>query len=239
MMTAKQNNPNITMLDLMAQRLGPELCENMVFVGGAAAGLLITDLALPAIRRTDDIDVVTPTQALEDFHKLENQLRELGFTPDMRPEAPLCRWQIDNMTVDVMPSKEEVLGFANRWYVLSVATAQIHELPSGTRVKVIRAPEFIATKLEAFFGRGQGDFLFSHDIGDIISVIDGRESLLLECQASHRPLREYLRLQFQSLLKIMIFLDSLPGHLPPDLASQERLPDLLQTIQHIAELSLD
>ena len=239
MMTAKQNNPNITMLDLMAQRLGPELCENMVFVGGAAAGLLITDLALPAIRRTDDIDVVTPTQALEDFHKLENQLRELGFTPDMRPEAPLCRWQIDNMTVDVMPSKEEVLGFANRWYVLSVATAQIHELPSGTRVKVIRAPEFIATKLEAFFGRGQGDFLFSHDIGDIISVIDGRESLLLECQASHRPLREYLRLQFQSLLKNMIFLDSLPGHLPPDLASQERLPDLLQTIQHIAELSLD
>ena len=239
MMTAKQNNPNITMLDLMAQRLGPELCENMVFVGGAAAGLLITDLALPAIRRTDDIDVVTPTQALEDFHKLENQLRELGFTPDMRPEAPLCRWQIDNMTVDVMPSKEEVLGFANRWYVLSVATAQIHELPSGTRVKVIRAPEFIATKLEAFFGRGQGDFLFSHDIGDIISVIDGRESLLLECQASHRPLREYLRLQFQSLLKNMVFLDSLPGHLPPDLASQERLPDLLQTIQHIAELSLD
>lgn len=238
-MTAKQNNPNITMLDLMAQRLGPELCENMVFVGGAAAGLLITDLALPAIRRTDDIDVVTPTQALEDFHKLENQLRELGFTPDMRPEAPLCRWQIDNMTVDVMPSKEEVLGFANRWYVLSVATAQIHELPSGTRVKVIRAPEFIATKLEAFFGRGQGDFLFSHDIGDIISVIDGRESLLLECQASHRPLREYLRLQFQSLLKNMVFLDSLPGHLPPDLASQERLPDLLQTIQHIAELSLD
>lgn len=239
MMTAKQNNPNITMLDLMAQRLGPELCENMVFVGGAAAGLLITDLALPAIRRTDDIDVVTPTQALEDFHKLENQLRELGFTPDMRPEAPLCRWQIDNMTVDVMPSKEEVLGFANRWYVLSVATAQIHELPSGTRVKVIRAPEFIATKLEAFFGRGQGDFLFSHDIGDIISVIDGRESLLLECQASHRPLREYLRLQFQSLLKNMVFLDSLPGHLPPDLASQERLPDLLQTIQHITELSLD
>lgn len=239
MMTAKQNNPNITMLDLMAQRLGPELCENMVFVGGAAAGLLITDLALPAIRRTDDIDVVTPTQALEDFHKLENQLRELGFTPDMRPEAPLCRWQIDNMTVDVMPSKEEVLGFANRWYVLSVATAQIHVLPSGTRVKVIRAPEFIATKLEAFFGRGQGDFLFSHDIGDIISVIDGRESLLLECQASHRPLREYLRLQFQSLLKNMVFLDSLPGHLPPDLASQERLPDLLQTIQHITELSLD
>ena len=105
MMTAKQNNPNITMLDLMAQRLGPELCENMVFVGGAAAGLLITDLALPAIRRTDDIDVVTPTQALEDFHKLENQLRELGFTPDMRPEAPLCRWQIDNMTIDVMPSQ--------------------------------------------------------------------------------------------------------------------------------------
>ena len=35
----------------------------------------------------------------------------------------------------------------------------------------------MATKLVAFDGRGQGDFLFSHD-GDVISVVDGRESLV-------------------------------------------------------------
>jgi predicted nucleotidyltransferase len=239
MTQVKSNDPNIVMLDRVAHRLGPELCESMVFVGGAAAGLLITDLAMPGIRRTDDIDVVTPAQALHDFHQLEEKLRMRGFTPDMRPEAPLCRWLVENITVDVMPSKKEILGFTNRWYIMSVATAQEHELPSGARVKVIRAPEFIATKLEAFFGRGQGDFLFSHDLGDIISVIDGRATLLMECQASQRPLREYLHLQFQSLLKSTAFLDALPGHLPPDPASQARLAQMLETIQSIAELPTD
>ena len=135
-----------------------------------------------------------------------------------------------------MPTIEEVLGFTNRWYTLSVATAQVHELPSGIQVKVIRAPEFIATKLEAFYGRGQGDHLFSHDMGDIISVVDGRDSLIAECQDSERQLREYLALQFQTLLKTPAFLDALPGHLPPDSASQQRLPLLHTLLEQLAAL---
>ena len=54
-----------------------------------------------------------------------------------------------------------------------------------------------------------------------------------------RPLREYLALQFQTLLKTSAFLDALPGHLPPDLASQDRLPQLLQIIQQLSQLPLD
>ena len=236
MKPSNPNDPNIAMLDRVAQRLGATLCEGLVFVGGAAAGLLITDLALPAIRRTDDVDVVTPTKALAEFHQLENQLRMRGFEQDTRPQAPVCRWLIENITVDIMPTMEEVLGFTNRWYRLSVATAQLHELPSGMQVTVIRAPEFIGTKLEAFYGRGQGDHLFSHDLGDIISVIDGRDSLMEECLASERQLREYLALQIQTLLKTPAFLDALPGHLPPDPASQQRLPQLLTLMAQLAAL---
>jgi hypothetical protein len=51
--------------------LGPELCAQFVFVGGAAAGLLITDLAMPAIRRTDDVDIVTNAEALTDYTALK------------------------------------------------------------------------------------------------------------------------------------------------------------------------
>ena len=39
--------------------------DGVVFVGGAAAGLLITDLAAPTIRRTDDVDIVDPALVLE------------------------------------------------------------------------------------------------------------------------------------------------------------------------------
>lgn len=45
------NDPNVLMLEMVAQHLGDELREQLVFVGGAVAGLLITDPAMPAIRR--------------------------------------------------------------------------------------------------------------------------------------------------------------------------------------------
>lgn len=229
-------DPNIAMLDRVAALLGPVLCARMVFVGGAAAGLLITDMAMPSIRRTDDVDVLTPEQALSEYQQLEVMLREMGFSQDMRPDAPVCRWLIGGIPVDVMPTREDILGFSNRWYPLSIATAQTQILPSGRHVRVVRAPEFIATKLEAFYGRGGGDFLFSHDMGDIISVIDGRASLAQECLDSDRALREYLALQFQTLLANPSFIDALPGHLPPDPASQERLPDVVLTLQVLADL---
>ena len=52
------NDPNVLMLDIVAQRLGGVLCKQVVFVGGAVAGLLITDPAQPAIRPTEDVDLV-------------------------------------------------------------------------------------------------------------------------------------------------------------------------------------
>lgn len=230
------NDPNVVMLEQVARSLGPELCSQFVFVGGAAAGLLITDLAMPAIRRTDDVDIVTSAEALADYYRFEDQLRALGFVQDQSPDAPVCRWQVDGVAVDLMSTQEEILGFANRWYRTGVATAQTLTLPTGVPIRVLRAPEFIATKLEAFYGRGGGDYLFSHDMGDIISVIDGRASLLSECQDSLAPLRVYLAAQFQHLLTARSFVDALPGHLPPDGASQARLPELLIKIQHISEL---
>ena len=39
---------------------------------------------------------------------------------------------------------------------------------------MVTAPYFMATKIEAFYGRGGDDFLGSHDMEDIITVIDGR-----------------------------------------------------------------
>jgi len=230
------NDPNVAMLEQVARSLGPDLCSQFVFVGGAAAGLLVTDVAMPAVRRTDDVDIVTSAQDLADYYRFEAQLRSLGFMQDHSPDAPVCRWRVDGVALDLLPTQEEILGFTNQWYRVGVATAQTLMLPSGVPIRVLRAPEFIATKLEAFYGRGGGDFLFSHDMGDIISVIDGRASLLNECHESLAPLRAYLAAQFQHLLTHRSFVDALPGHLPPDLASQARLPDLLIKIKHISEL---
>jgi predicted nucleotidyltransferase len=231
------NDPNVAMLDLVARRLGPQLCNQFAFVGGAVAGLLITDPANPPIRPTEDVDIVVEVLVLADYHRVENALRERGFAQDMRPNAPICRWQVDGVTVDVMPTDEQLLGFANRWYPLCVATAEPVALPSGVAVRVIQAPVFIGTKLEAFHGRGAGDYLFSHDLGDILSVVDGRETLLDECKQMPQLLRAYLAEQFTSLLGDRRFLDALPGHLPGDAISQSRLGDLEIKLRQLAGLS--
>lgn len=231
------NDPNVVMLELVARRLGADLRSRFAFVGGSIAGLLITDPANPPIRSTEDVDIVAEVLALSGYHGIEKALRERGFTQDMSADAPICRWQVEGVTVDVMPTLEEILGFANRWYPLCVSTAEPLELPSGVAIRVIQAPVFISTKLEAFHGRGGGDYLFSHDLGDILSVVDGRDSLLGECEQMPQALRDYLAEQFSALLADRRFLDALPGHLPGDAMSQSRLPDLEAKIQQLANLS--
>lgn len=95
---------------------------------------------------------------------------------------------------------------------------------------------FLATKLEAFDGRGKGDFLFSHDLEDLLAVIDGRASLLEECRTSPAELRTYLAARLTALLATRDFVDALSGHLPGDAASQERLPELQDKLRQISEL---
>lgn len=46
-----------------------------------------------------------------------------------------------------------------------------------------------------------------------------------------------MAVQFKTLLVDRRFIDALPGHLPPDEASQARLPDLLVNIYQISEVS--
>lgn len=233
------NDPNIHLLEIVVERLGDELCKELVFVGGAVAGLLITDPAMPSIRPTEDVDAVCRVQALTEYHRIEDRLRARGFVQDSSREAPVCRWRVTGLRsviVDVMPALEHILGFSNRWYPLALETAVPVQLPSGREIRLVNAPVFVATKLEAFAGRGKGDYLSSHDLEDLLAIIDGRATLFDECQASVLELRAYLAERFDMLLKTTAFVDALSGHLPGDAASQARLPDLLVKLQQIAKL---
>jgi predicted nucleotidyltransferase len=235
-MVLNPNDPNVIMLEVVALRLGEALRNRLVFTGGAVVGLLITDPAMPGIRPTEDVDLVAQVMARAEFADIEATLRAQGFKPDLSKDAPMCRWRIDQTTVDVMPTLEAILGFSNRWYPLAVTTAHALTLPSGVEILVVRAPVFLATKLEAFHGRGRNDHLFSHDLGDLISVVDGREALLDECAQAPAELRAYLAAEIKNLLGQRAFMDALPGHLPSDGASQARLPDLEAKLRQMTQL---
>ena len=69
------NDPNIALLERAADLLGDALLQQLVFVGGAVAGLLITDPAMPEIRPTQDVDVTCRVIARADYQQLGMQQR--------------------------------------------------------------------------------------------------------------------------------------------------------------------
>ncbi|WP_428605005.1 hypothetical protein [Sedimenticola sp.] len=175
-------NPNLEIIELAVTRLGA-LAEEMVFVGGCATGLLITDVAAPPIRVTRDVDTIVQVATLAEYLQLSDRLRQLGFREDTSEGAPLCRWITQGVILDVMPTDGSILGFSNRWYAQAVEHAVRMALPSGKSIRMVSAPYFLISKLEAFDGRGQGDYLMSHDIEDVVAVLDGRSELIDEVAA--------------------------------------------------------
>jgi hypothetical protein len=99
----------------MAQAMGP-LCDQVVFVGGCATGLLLDDAGLLDVRPTEDVDAIVEVASLANYHRLAEQLTQRGFKQTMADNTPPFRWYWNRMQLDLVPLDEKVLGFANRWY---------------------------------------------------------------------------------------------------------------------------
>jgi predicted nucleotidyltransferase len=168
------------------------------------------------------------------YYRLEEQLRAQGFRNDTREGAPVCRWLKDDLVLDVMPTDGSIIGFSNRWYSEAFSHARTFPLSNEVTIRVVTAPYFLATKLEAFRDRGQNDYLASRDLEDIITVVDGREELLREVAGSSLELRSFIAEEIQALLNTELFLDALPGHMLPDAASQQRVDLVLDRLRVLA-----
>jgi len=228
-------DPNLAKVELIAHVLGA-LREELVFVGGCAAGLLMSDPAATAARVTYDVDLVAEVAALRGYHQMEAEFSRLGFKRDVSPEAPICRWRYRDLEVDLMPTDPAILGFANRWYPLSVATASSVKLPSGVAIRLITAPLFVATKFEAFADRGNQDLLGSHDLEDIINVVDGRPELPGEIRDSTDELQTYLADKCAALLALPNFMNYLPGLVAQDETLAQRVATVAARLQDITSL---
>jgi hypothetical protein len=101
-------------------------------------------------------------------------------------------------------------------------------------IKLVTPPLFLATKLEAFRGRGGGDFLASHDLEDIITIIDGRHEILEDVRTCASALRAYIAHEIGVLLQNPEFNQALPGHLAGDETSQARMPLIKERLRQLS-----
>jgi len=229
------SQPNLGALRAVAERLDG-LGMEYAFLGGSIVTLLLDHPELSPARPTDDVDVIIEVATTLRYSDVENKLRDLKFDHDMREGAPRCRWVLGNLTVDIMPTDGAFLGLNTAWFKEALATVMVREF-AHTRLRLISPVAFLATKFVAFSDRGDGDYYGSHDLEDFITVIDGRDNIVAEVDhAAPTPLRSYVIESARRLMAAPLFNEALPGHLPPDRASQQRLPALRRKLQAIAAL---
>jgi hypothetical protein len=141
--------------------------------------------------------------------------------------------RLDGLKVDFMPDDEAVLGFTNRWYALGLTTAVDHQLADETKIRILTPPLFLATKLEAFRGRGNGDLLASRDLEDILILLDGRKSLSDEIAAGPKEVRQYVQQELNTLAQYADFEIAVVGNMRGD---AERATLVKKRIQQIANV---
>lgn len=211
------------LLNLMATaRALKDFCNEVVFVGGATTILYVDDPQQSVPRATRDVDCVVEATTSIEYHKAEERMRSLGFKHLVEKGAPICRWNNGPLIVDLMPSEQRVLGFANRWYPEGVRSSERRTLPDGAEVRVFRLPFFVASKLEALLERGMKDLLVSQDLEDILFVMEGRRNFAQDMASAPDELQAFVRDGFRRVSSHDSFEVAVLGNLPRGLVLERQ-----------------
>lgn len=219
---------NIAVVAEVAQAL-KEIKQDMVFVGGAVVSLYTDDPAADEIRPTQDIDMTLNIVNLSHWEKVQARLGALGFHPDPFGHT-ICSYKYKDIPVDIMAAEDGPLGPANRWYKIgfeNLWTAKAKD----QEIFILSAPCYLATKFEAFNDRGT-DCRTSHDMEDIIYVLDNRINIVEEITKDDTRIAQFIKEQLQNLINKGLMQEVLMAHIHP-LMIEERLPIVEDKITQI------
>jgi predicted nucleotidyltransferase len=175
-----------------------DLQNEVVFVGGSTVSLYADQHGFE-FRGTDDVDVIIEIANYPQHVGFEARVREKGFADDV--ESPVRgRFKLGDITVDLIPTRNILMGFENIWYPDGFKNAMPYAVDEDITVRILSSPYLLATKLEAFKSRGRNDGRTSQDFEDIVYVLENRAAIWDECRAADEQVREYLRVEFKGLL---------------------------------------
>lgn len=203
--------------------------DQVVFVGGAVISLYTDDPAADEIRPTGDIDMTLKVFNLGRWSEIQKDLKSLGFHPDPFGHS-ICSYKFKNIAVDIMSSEDGPLGPANRWYKIGFLDLWSARAKDQI-ISILPAPCYLASKFEAFNDRGK-DYRTSHDIEDIIYIIDNRTTIVEEVEDTHPEVKKFLKIELEKLAGNNRFEEILSAHLHP-LILEERQPIIEEKINKI------
>lgn len=219
------------MLQIVAEGL-KDLNDCIVYVGGSVAELYANDPAATDIRPTMDIDCVVELTSYLGFNDLNKALQNKGFKHDQTPGSPICRWIYNDITVDIMPDDDNILGFTNRWYKSGISHKKLKQLPDGQTIYIFPTAYYIATKMEALFIRGGKDIRGAHDFEDIVYILNNCSDFLEQIdKIDDTELKEYLKDRFSQLQNRPNFSEEIECVLP--IGEEERIDVIQEIIQNL------
>lgn len=219
---------NIAVVAEVAEAL-QDLKQDIVFIGGAVVSLYTNDPAADEIRPTQDVDLTLNIFSFAHWQELQEKLDALGFHPDPFGHS-ISSYKYNNIPVDIMAAEDGPLGASNRWYKIGFNNLQIAKA-KDQEIKILSAPCYLATKFEAFNNRGS-DYRTSHDVEDIIYILDNRIEIVEEIAKEDMLIANFIKEQLQTIIKKGLMQEVLMAHIHP-IMLEERLPIVEEKITQI------
>jgi hypothetical protein len=166
---------------------------------------------------------------LSHWERVQEQLRVLGFYADPYGHS-ICSYKYKDIPVDIMAAEDGPLGPANRWYKIGFENLKSVKAKDQD-INILSAPCYLATKFEAFNDRGS-DYRTSHDIEDIIYILDNRIGIAEEIASDDIRVAQFIKEQLLSIRNKGLMQEVILAHIHP-LMLDERLPIVEEKINQI------
>jgi hypothetical protein len=191
--------PAVARMARVAEALGVELCNEVVFIGASLLPLHETETnVLSLARPTKDVDAVTAANSYTRKSKLEERLRARGFKNDMTGRH-MDQWQApDGTQFDLVSCGAHVGGTGNTDDEWVIANAFETSLPP--RIRCASAVGLLLLKCGAYRDRGRGSPGASKDLADIAALVATRAELEAELRAAPKTIRATIIAELEKVL---------------------------------------
>lgn len=199
-----------------------DLNEQVMYVGGAVAGLYADNPGAPESRPTKDVDIVLEVVSLLKLETLRQDLakRSIHFASD---ENVICRFTYQNILLDVMSTQAVGWAPSNPWFKPGFKHSQIYCIDNA-EIRIMSFPYFLASKFTAFLDRGI-DARTSQDFEDIAYVLDNRNTMVNDILSAPHDVKNFLIAQLNHVLNDSSMQEAVMAHLEP--ATQIRRYEML------------
>lgn len=207
-----------------------ELNDQVIYVGGAVVTLYVNDPAAEDVRPTKDVDISLSLVTLGELEEVRRALQKKGFLQTAEDDI-VCRFRYDDISIDVMNTTAIGWAPANPWFASGFAEREAVTI-EDQRIFILPLPYFVASKFSAYRDRGNQEPRTSHDVEDIVYVIDNRTDIAEQILAASGNVRSFLKSELVNILHDPLKKEAVFSSLPFDTrqARFDRMMDVIRTV---------